>query len=128
MVPFRRQKIKGVIFDLDETIIDSLGTYTEAFNTGARMFGLKLVTKERIAQFLDKGYRLGEILSELFPSVLKEDKERQTCEDLIRKTYLELETQKVLLKPGVEPTFQSLKEKGLKIGIVNGRRTKGEHK
>ena len=128
MMSSRRQKIKGVIFDLDETIIDSLGTHTEAFNAGTRIFGLEPVTEERIAHFLDKGFRLGEILLELFPSVFEEDRKRQTCEDQIRKAYLGLETQKVLLKPGVKRTLQSLKERGVKIGIVTGRMTKGEHK
>jgi len=41
-------------FDLDETIIDSLGTYTEVFNAGTRIFGLEPVTEERIAHFLEE--------------------------------------------------------------------------
>ena len=125
---FRQQKIKGVIFDLDETIIDSLGTYTEAFNIGTRTFGLEPVTEERIAHFLDKGFRLGKILLELFPSVFEDDRNRQACEDEIRNAYLELEAQKVMLKPEVKRTLQSLKDRGVKIGIVTGRMTKGERK
>jgi len=125
---FQQQKIKGVIFDLDETIIDSLGAYTEAFNRGTRTFGLKPVTEERIAHFLDKGFRLGQILSALFPSIFEEEEKRQVCEYEIRKAYLGIEAQKVGLKPGVKQTLQSLKEKGIKIGIVTGRMTKGEHK
>lgn len=128
MRPSRQQKIKGVIFDLDGTIIDSLGTYTAAFNVGTRTFGLEPVTDERIAHFLDKGFRLGAMLLDLFPSVFTEDRKRQTCEDEIRKAYLRLEAQKVLGKPGVKRTLQSLKETGVKIGIVTGRMTKGEHK
>ena len=127
-MPFRKQKIKGVIFDLDETIIDSLGTYTEAFNIGTRIFGLEPVTEERIAHFLDKGFRLGKILLELFPSVFEDDRNRQACEDEIRSAYLELEAQKVMLKPGVKRTLQSLKNRGVKIGIVTGRMTRGERK
>ena len=128
MTASRRQKIKGVIFDLDETIINSLGTYTEAFNRGTATFGLTPVTEERIAHCLDRGLRLGKILLELFPSVFEEDKKRQTCEDEIRKAYLELEGRKVVLKPGVKRILQSLKKRGIKIGIVTGRMTKGEHK
>ncbi len=124
----RRQKIKGVIFDLDETIIDSLGAYTEAFNTAMRIFGLAPVTDERIAHFLDQGFRLGEILLELFPAVFTEDRKRQTCEDEILKAYLSLEAQKVRLKPGVKQTLQELKARGVKIGIVTGRMARGERK
>ncbi|MFB0506089.1 MAG: HAD family hydrolase [Thermodesulfobacteriota bacterium] len=128
MMPLRPQKIKGVIFDLDETIIDSLAALTEAFNTGTREFGLEPVTGERIAHFLDEGLRLGEMLLELYPSVFAEDGKRQVCGDVIRKAYSELEPQKVVLKPGVRRTLQSLKERGVKIGIVTGRKSKGERK
>ena len=123
-----RQRVKGVIFDLDETIIDTLSTFTESFNNGIGKFELKPVTDGRIAHFLDEGFRLGEILLDLFPAVFEEDRKRQICEDAIRKTYLELEAQQVVLKPGAKRTFQLLKEKGVKIGIVTGRRTKGERK
>lgn len=128
MMTFCRRKIKGVIFDLDETIISSLETFTEAFNRGTRTFGLEPVTEEKIAHFLDEGYRLSKMLLELFPSVFQDDRNRQACEDEIRKAYTELEAQKVLLKPEVRRTLQSLKERGLKIGIVTGRMTKGERK
>lgn len=128
MMPFRPQKIKGVIFDLDQTIIDSLGALTEAFNTGTGKFGLEPVTGERIAHFLDEGLRLGEMLLELYPSVFEEDGKRQACGDMIRKAYFELEPQKVMLKPGVKPTLESLKERGVKIGIVTGRKSQGERK
>ena len=72
MMDSHGQKIKGVIFDLDETIINSLGTYAEAFNKGTKIFGLEPVTEERIAHCLDKGLRLGSILLDLFPSVFEE--------------------------------------------------------
>ena len=39
-----------------------------------------------------------------------------------------MEAQKVLLKPEVKRTLQSLKERKFKIGIVTGRMTKGEQK
>ena len=128
LMTFGQQKIKGGIFDLDETIIDSLGTYTEAFNVGTKIFGLEPVTEKKIAHFLDKGFRLGRILVELFPSVFEDDRNRRTCEDNIRNAYLELEAQKVVLKPGVKRTLQLLKEGGVKIGIVTGRMTEGERK
>lgn len=123
-----QQHIKGVIFDLDETIINSLGAYTEVFNRGTRIFGLEPVTDEIIARFLDNGFRLGQMLLELYPSVFEEEEKRKACEDEIRKAYLELEGHKVVLKPGAKRTLQSLKEMGVKIGIVTGRRTQGERK
>src|SRR5512139_3795036 len=99
--------IKAVIFDLDETIISTLEAYTEAFNRGIRTFNLEPVPAEKIARFLDEGYRLSKMLLELLPSVFQDDRKRRLCEEEIRKTYVELEPQKVSLKPDVEPTLQS---------------------
>jgi HAD superfamily hydrolase (TIGR01509 family) len=128
MVTFRAGKIKGVIFDLDQTLIDSLEAFTEAFNRGMRQFGLDPVTSERLASFLDKGWRMQRMLLEVSPSVFDRDETRQACQGEIRKAYLELEPQKVVLKPEVKPTLRLLKEGGAKIGIVTGRTTKGDGK
>jgi HAD superfamily hydrolase (TIGR01509 family) len=128
MVSSLRQKIKGVIFDLDGTLIDSLGTYTEAFNRGVRIFGLEPVTAEQIARFLDEGLRVSQMLLELSPSVFEEEEKRGTCENEIRRAYVELEPKGVVLKPGVKRTLQLLKDRGMKIGIVTGRRSQGERK
>ena len=60
-----RKKIKGVIFDLDETLIDSLVSFTGAFNAGIKIFGLNPVPEKRVAHFLDKGLKLSEILAKM---------------------------------------------------------------
>ena len=127
-MPAHLQEIKGVIFDLDGTLIDSLGAYTEAFNRGVRIFRLEPVTPEQIARFLDEGLRLSQMLLELFPSVFEEEGKRGACENEIRRAYVELEPKGVVLKPGVKRTLQSLKDRGIKIGIVTGRKSKGERK
>ena len=122
------QSVKGVIFDLDETIIGTLGAYAEALNTGIRMFGLEPVTEDEAARLLDEGLKLGETLLALFPSVFAEKTKQQACQQEVHKAYLGLEAQKVSLKPGVQQTLQSLKERGIKIGIVTGRLGKGERR
>ena len=120
--------IKGVIFDLDQTLIDSLEAVTEAFNAGTALLGLKPVPKEVLARFLDKGLRMSDMLIELYPSVFKEEQKLQTCQSEIRKVYLQLEPEKVFLKPGAKRTIKHLKQRGIKIGIVTGRMSKGEGK
>jgi len=128
MVTPATRKIKGVIFDLDQTLIDSLQAFTEAFNRGIKRLGLDPVGKEMVASFLDNGWRMERMLSEAFPSVFLEEETRKQCQDEIRKAYLELEPTKVVLKSGVERTLRLLREKGVKIGIVTGRMTKGDGK
>jgi pyrophosphatase PpaX len=128
MATLAARKIKAVIFDLDQTLIDSLQAFTEAFNRGIKPFGLDPVGKEMVASFLDNGWRMDKMLSEAFPSVFLEEEIRKLCQHEIRKAYLELEPKKVILKSGVERTLRSLREKGVKIGIVTGRITKGDGK
>jgi len=68
------------------------------------------------------------MLLELAPSVFKEEGKRGICENEIRRAYVELEPKGVILKPGVKRTLQLLKDRGMKIGIVTGRRSQGERK
>lgn len=128
MVTFPASKIKGVIFDLDQTLIDSLQAFTEAFNRGIKRLRLDPVAEEMVASFLDNGWRMEKMLSEAFPSVFFEEETRKQCRDEMRRAYLELEPKKVVLKSGVERTLRSLKEKGVKIGVVTGRMSKGDGK
>jgi phosphoglycolate phosphatase len=128
MVTPAARKIKGAIFDLDQTLIDSLQAFTEAFNRGIKPFGLDPVDREMVASFLDNGWRMDKMLSEAFPSVFLEEEIRKQCQDEIRKAYLELEPKKVILKSGAEQTLRALREKRVKIGIVTGRITKGDGK
>lgn len=120
--------VKGVIFDLDQTLIDSLEAVTEASNAGTALLGLKPVPKEVLAPCLGKGLSMSDMLLELYPSVFKEEQKLQTCQSEIRNVYLQLEPEKVFLKPGAKRTIKHLKQRGIKIGVVTGRRSKEESK
>ncbi len=125
---FSFKGLKGIIFDLDETLIDSLEVYTEAFNQGISAFKLKPVNKQEIASLLDQGKRLNEILSTLFPECFAEEDPQRICQEKIRQWYLEKGTLKVELKPGVKSILHSIKSMGFKVGIVTGRMTPTENK
>jgi phosphoglycolate phosphatase len=120
-------KIKGVIFDLDGTLIDSLETYTQALNQGIQRFNLAPVSKEALASLLNRAVPLEQIIEQLFPTQFKDRQERLDCIKEIVKAYQKLE-QNVSLKPGAAQVLSSLKEMGLKVGIVTGRTTSGEQK
>ena len=119
-------KIKGVIFDLDGTLIDSLETYTRALNHGIEKLNLGPISKEEMATFLNRGLGIRSILSELYPFLEKEAIAQ--CNEEMTKAYLELEEEGVPLKPGVEDVLPQLEGMGLKMGIVTGRLTSGEMK
>ncbi len=121
-------KIRGVIFDLDGTLIDSLEAFIDAFNQGTAGFGLAPVSRDRLASFLNRATGLERILTEIFPDVFKDDEVRHRCLEKIGKAYLDIQKQTVVLKPGAKAVLLELKEMGLKMGIVTGRTTSGEAK
>jgi HAD superfamily hydrolase (TIGR01509 family) len=122
-------KIKGVLFDLDGTLIDTLEAYTRAFNQGIKKFDLEPISEEKLASFLNRALGLESILRELFPSHFEKPEIRLQCLTEIAKAYrTEVEQRKVSLKPGTREVLSKLKEMGLKIGIVTGRTTSGELK
>jgi pyrophosphatase PpaX len=120
-------RIKGVIFDLDGTLIDSLETYIQALNQGIKGFNLAPVSKEELASLLNRAVPLEQILQQLFPTQLSDREKRLDCIKETIKAYQKLE-QNVSLKPGAAQVLSSLKEMGLKVGIVTGRTTSGEQK
>lgn len=122
-------KIKGVLFDLDGTLIDTLEAYTRAFNQGIKKFDLEPISQEKLASFLNRALGLESILRELFPSHFEKLEARLKCLTEIAKAYrAEVEDEKVSLKPGTREVLPKLKEMGLKIGVVTGRTTSGELK
>jgi HAD superfamily hydrolase (TIGR01509 family) len=122
-------KIKGVIFDLDGTLVDTLGIYTRAFNYGIGKFDQGNITEEELASFLNKALGLENILEELYPSLFDNIEKRLNCMAEIVDAYIkELEGGKVTLSPGAKEIMPLLKEMGLRIGVVTGRTTTGDLK
>lgn len=120
-------RIKGVIFDLDGTLIDTIDTFTRSFNQGIGKFGLGPVPVEITADFMNNGQTMEQLLSRLFPGSFRNDDLTSVREE-IRKSYLEMEEEGVKLIPGVKVALQKLRDMELKIGIATARMSPEEVK
>ncbi len=124
----KSKKIKGVIFDLDGTLIDTIDTFSRAFNQGIVKFGQKPVSREKVADFMNNGMPMEKILPELFPGKFEKKEDRDRFREELKKAYAELEEEGVRLIPGVEEVLPRLRKMGLKLGIVTARLSTGEAK
>jgi len=122
------KKIKGVIFDLDGTLIDTIGTFTGAFNQGIGKFGFKPVSRDKVADFMNNGTPLEEMLTEVSLDTFEKKENIDILRDEIKKAYLELEVDGVKLIAGAKEVLPKLRGMGLKIGIVTARLSSGEVK
>lgn len=112
--------VKGIIFDFDETLVNSLETYWQVFQCGAKRFNLPAPKREELAALLSEGKGLLEIISQLYPTLDKEailncaGKMREAVSDVVKEFP-------ITIKPEVKEVLRALKMKGVKIGLVTGR-------
>ena len=66
-------KIKGVIFDLDGTLINSLDTYNMAFNRTVKRYQCQPLDIREMKDFLNQFITLEELLQQLYPSLKSEE-------------------------------------------------------
>lgn len=119
-------KIKGVIFDLDGTLIDSLETYRMAFNRIVERFNLKPIDIRELSDFLNQFLSLEQVLKKLYPS-LKPERIKEFMSEM-RKEFIALSKHHIKLKPHTREVLLSLKGQGMKIGVATGRMSTGDGK
>lgn len=108
-----KSQIKGVVFDLDGTLVDSLKTTFEAFNHGIVTLGGKTHTPQEIMKYFGPGE------GQIFARILGEehaDRAYQLCRE-----YLDQNLHNVPFHDGVPEMLEAIKSAGLPVSIVTGR-------
>lgn len=118
MLYYKGKRVKGVIFDMDGTIIDSLSMYLECLNTQLEEAGLQPVSREFLFKHLGMGVPLRDILLKIVPN--NDGDLVETMADSILREFWGVDAEIALL-PGVTKTFEYLKKNGAKIGLATGR-------
>ena len=105
--------MKGIVFDLDGTLVDSLAATFDAFNHGITLMGGKTHTPQEIMAYFGPGE------NEIFAQILGPEKAAdayQAC-----RSYLDDHLVRVPLHEGIGELLESIKSAGIPISIVTGR-------
>jgi len=110
----KSKAIKGIIFDLDGTLIDSFHAIMEGFNSTLPHYGLgKLNISETKAL-------VGLSLEDTFSNLLgKEHADKATS--LFRKRYKDVYLEKTSPMPHANKTIEALNNDGYKIGVATNK-------
>lgn len=120
------KQIRGVIFDIDGTLVDSFSAFTSVFNKGISQFDLRPVSQQFLTHFLKKGLNLTEMLRMIFPTKTDESLIERFKREIL-EDFLEIEASEVKPFPGINELFRDLKDRDLKIGIATGRTSMPEN-
>ncbi len=105
--------LKGIVFDLDGTLVDSLSVTFDAFNHAITQFGGRKHSPQEILAYFGPGE------STILSKILGADKAEvayQAC-----RTYTDERLHKVPLFAGIPELLEQLKSTGVPISIFTGR-------
>lgn len=116
---FEKQRIKGVIFDLDGTLLDTLDDLTSAANLAISRHGYPIKTRYEVREVIGSGMR------NLIKGLI--DPEATDGEiDLILKHFLEsysvMYQDKTKPYDGITQLLESLNKRGYLLGVVSNKR------
>jgi len=118
--------IRGVVFDMDGTLVDSIGSFWEALYTGLAKMGLGPFVREDVANAFDRGQHFEDVVRANYPGMTEEM--FATLRQEVRGYYIELEHSRVTMHSGARELLVWLREKGIKVGIATSRLHVGEAK
>lgn len=111
-----QQSIKGIVFDLDDTLYSEKQYVRSGYKKIAEYLGNKEAETKLWDYFLKGMPAIDAYLEEI-----NEEKEKETCLNIYRTQIPEIS-----LYQGVTELLQSLKEKRVKIGIITDGRVEGQ--
>ncbi|QLE78499.1 HAD-IA family hydrolase [Francisella sp. Scap27] len=115
--------IKNIFFDLDGTLVNTVGDLTVATNTMRKHFGLKLVSEEVLANIIGKGYptTVRKVLALDFDDNDYIESVADEGVKIVSQTYKTLNSANSKIYPSVVATLDYLKSKNIKMAVVTNK-------
>ena len=105
--------MKGIVFDLDGTLVDSLSVTFDGFNYGISQEGGRIHTPEEIMSYFGPGE------GEIFSKILGPEKAQAAYESF--QKYMDSHLAKMPLHAGVKELLATLKSENIPLSIFTGR-------
>lgn len=106
------------IFDLDGTLLDTLGDLHASVNFALKSFGFPERTIDEVRAFIGNG--VVKLMERSTPDGI-DDETQKSCLDVFRKHYLEHMSDTTAPFEGVISLLGELRNKGIKIAVVSNK-------
>jgi phosphoglycolate phosphatase len=112
-------RFKGVIFDLDGTLVNSLEDIADSMNIVLRKYGFPTHNLQAYKYLVGNGIR--NLVSEALPEVFREEKSITRCFDLMMKEYRNNCLNKTHPYEGIVDLLNELTTRELKLAIFSNK-------
>ncbi|ASG68346.1 phosphoglycolate phosphatase [Francisella halioticida] len=115
--------IKNIFFDLDGTLVNTLGDITVATNAMRKHFDLDPITEDVLASIIGKGYptTVRKVLALDFDDEQYIESIADEGVKIISQTYKSLNSVNSKVYPNVIETLELLKKKNIKMAVVTNK-------
>jgi phosphoglycolate phosphatase len=109
--------VRGIIFDLDGTLIDSLADIAHAMNSALTAHGLPTHTDAAYRKFVGEG--VANLVKRALPADRQELFEPIMADYRVR--YADAMTRQTRVYPGIEPMLLALQRRRLKLAVLSNK-------
>lgn len=116
---FNRMKFKGIIFDLDGTLVNSLEDISDAMNTVLKSLNYPTHTYETYQYFIGSGLR--NLVSKALPASNNSEEQIEICFDCMVTEYRKSCTLKTKPYEGIVELLNHLSSQNIKLAVFSNK-------